>query len=492
MTRLSGNIIVDPFVPAGFGDVVLDGEDIVSVEAAVGTSRPNEPWLAPGLIDTHTHPVGTGLEVIFPDLRRCRTIAEVLERVRGGLARGRELGFLCAYNLEPDALQERRLPGAAELDAVVPDTPVMVYRVDGHSAALNSAALALLAEPRLPGVKTGADGRPTGTVSGQAYEQAARRFGRLRPPELTREALSAASNAALSRGATTVAAMVGSPVTGPDEWQLLVDALESANVTMVPFLQTWNPSVPAGFGLARVGGCLLLDGSFGSHTAALKTDYSDAPGSTGICYQTDETASELVRSAAEHELQTTFHAIGDRAIEQLVSIHERLGDTREPALRHRIEHAELLSPRLVERIAALGLVLGVQPPFETTWGGPAGMYSRRLGSRWQSTNPLRRLVDAGVRIAGGSDSPITPLDPLAGIRAAMTLPNESQRLTGPEALALYTSWAAYSLGLEDRVGTLQPGMAADIVVLDRDPRSGAECRVLATYRRGQMAYEAPP
>jgi predicted amidohydrolase YtcJ len=234
----------------------------------------------------------------------------------------------------------------------------------------------------------------------------------------------------------------------------------------------------------------LLDGSFGSRTAALTDAYSDQPGNRGICYRRDEDVADLIEAAHTHGLQTAFHSIGDRAVAQLVSIHERLRKERENPLRHRIEHGELLDTTLVQRISGLDLVLGVQPAFEAAWGGPSGMYARRLGPRWARTNPLRSLATAGVKLAGGSDAPITPLDPLTGVRAAMTHPNEVERLDGPSALALFTTGAAYSLGLEDRTGRIASGMDADLVVLDADPRTGAPCRVLATYRRGRSAYHA--
>jgi predicted amidohydrolase YtcJ len=117
------------------------------------------------------------------------------------------------------------------------------------------------------------------------------------------------------------------------------------------------------------------------------------------------------------------------------------------------------------------------------------MYAGRLGERWRRTNRFRHLLNAGVTLAGGSDAPITPVNPVAGIRAAMNHPNPDQRLTGNEALALFTTGAAFALNMEQRCGTLEPGKDADFTILSADPRIDAECHVLATFRAGQCIYK---
>jgi len=119
------------------------------------------------------------------------------------------------------------------------------------------------------------------------------------------------------------------------------------------------------------------------------------------------------------------------------------------------------------------------------------MYAARLGERWRRTNQLRSLLDAGVPLAGGSDAPITAISPLAGMAAAVNHPNPDQRLNADEALALFTTGAASALRVDDRVGRLAAGMQADFAVLSDDPRTNADCRVIATYRGGQRTYQNP-
>jgi predicted amidohydrolase YtcJ len=454
--------------------------------------------------------------MLFANLSGASSVAEVQERLRARRQDALEHGMMLGFNLEPDRLREHRYPTRDELDSVVPEVPVFMYRVDGHSAVTNTAGLELIlanyAGARPPGMEGDGNGRPTGVLRGEAYEKASRVFKHRLGREQVREALRLAGNQAAAQGVTTIGALVGVEDTTDDEWRVLLDGLEAAAVRTVPFLQTWDIEAPRRFGLKQAGGCLLIDGSFGSRTAALAQDYADAPGNNGASYVTDEKLLLFLRAAADTGLQTAVHAIGDRAVEQVVRCHEQLSsrgpgtggqgpgseprtpipDPRPPArcnpLRHRVEHTELLNDSLIGRIARLGLVLGVQPAFEAEWGGPDRMYAQRLGERWRDTNPYRRLLDSGVCLAGGSDAPITPIDPIAGIRAAMARPDQLENVSGEQALAMFTSAAAFSLNREHVCGTIEPGKDADFTVLTSDPRTTAACQVVAVFRGGTCTY----
>ncbi len=492
MTKLKGNIITLPDAGPVPGELVIERGHVTEIIPLPDGPEPESPYITAGFIDAHLHPLELGLERLFADLRTAGSIAELLATLRERLPAAEQCGIMLGFNLDPDTLVEKRYPSRAELDRVATDIPLLVYRVDGHSAALNSAGLALAIGQNEPaGIEQDESGRPTGVLRGRAYERASKAFKqRLNPPTI-RAALREASTAALSRGVTTIAALVGNSNLDEKAWRLLLDTLSGLKTRAVPFAQTRNPKTAGQLGLPRVGGCILIDGSFGSHTAALEQKYADSPGDSGNCYLTDEELLAFIRDANALNLQTAVHAIGDRAVEQVVRSHEELtgGATANP-LRHRIEHAELLSTGLIERIAELELILGVQPAFEARWGGPDGMYAERLGSRWEKTNPYRSLLDAGVILAGGSDAPITPIDPLAGIRAAVAHPNPRERISGAEAFAMFTTAAAWSLGLEMRAGRIEPGFDADLAVLSGDPRTDNDCRVLATYRAGELLFQA--
>jgi len=498
--RLTGLTITDTRARARPACVVFDTK-IREVGPSSPVPRPSSlSVILPGLIDSHTHPLEAGLAMLFLDLSGAGSVAEVQQRLLDRRQDALEHGLMLGFGLEPDRLSEYRYPNRGEIDEVIAEVPVFVYRVDGHSAVVNTAGLQLAVAKRPgvkpPGVEGDCSGRPTGVLRGEAYERASRVFKHRLGPETVLAALGLASRQAAAKGVTTIGALVGVEDTTDEEWRVLLDGLATAPVHAVPYLQTWDVDVPRRFGLGQAGGCLLIDGSFGSRTAALSRDYSDLPGNRGASYVSDEKLSAFLRAASEAGLQAAVHAIGDRAVEQVVRCHEHLadrgpetGDWRlENPLRHRIEHAELLSGPLIERIARIGLVLGVQPAFEKEWGGPDRMYSKRLGERWRNTNPYRHLLDAGVRLAGGSDAPITPIDPVAGIRAAMERPNPREAVAGDEALAMFTSEAAFALSRESICGSIEVGKDADFTVLTADPRTAGPCEVVATFRGGKCVY----
>jgi hypothetical protein len=192
------------------------------------------------------------------------------------------------------------------------------------------------------------------------------------------------------------------------------------------------------------------------------------------------------------------HAIGDRAIEQCIAAWERvLGGRPSARNRHFIEHFELATPDQIERCVRLGLFLSMQPQFDAAWGAPGGMYETRLGSeRARSMNALRSALEAGAVLCGGDDSPVCPLSPLSGMAAACEHNVSGERLSPLDALTMYTYDAARLAHAEGTTGALAPGLAADFVVLDRDPFDGApfaRTQVLETWMNGERVYsvEAP-
>jgi predicted amidohydrolase YtcJ len=176
-------------------------------------------------------------------------------------------------------------------------------------------------------------------------------------------------------------------------------------------------------------------------------------------------------------LQVGVHAIGDRAIEQVIAVWERVYaalDSRERrhfrARRHRVEHFEMASAAQIERAAMLGLAVSVQPAFDRYWGEPGGLYDAGLGwDRAVTMNPFRTMIERGLEVGAGSDSPITPFDPLLSIAACETHHDAAQRLSRFEAIRLHTSGGARLGHHEDKKGALGPGMHADMVVFDEDP-----------------------
>jgi predicted amidohydrolase YtcJ len=229
-------------------------------------------------------------------------------------------------------------------------------------------------------------------------------------------------------------------------------------------------------GLTSVGGDLPADGSIGARTAALMEPYADRD-AAGALYLEPDAMAEFFHAGHRAGLQVGIHAIGDRAIEQVIATWERVYhalDSRERrhfrARRHRIEHVEMASADHVERAAMLGLAVSVQPTFDAVWGGPGQLYEVALGvERAHAMNPFRTMLERGLEVGAGSDSPITALDPMGSIAACEAHHDPSERLTRLEAIRLHTVGGARLGHQEDKKGSLAPGMHADFAAFDDDP-----------------------
>ncbi|MBM4046080.1 MAG: amidohydrolase family protein [Planctomycetes bacterium] len=308
------------------------------------------------------------------------------------------------------------------------------------------------------------------------------------PVERRYEAIRLAAQRAAEKGVTTVHALEGG--NRDDEPELRCLMAGDLPVRVVPYPITEDVEWVKSLGLPRIGGCLLLDGAIEAHTAALFEPYADAPGELGKLYHTREELAQFVRSAHDAGLQIAVHAVGERAIQQFLDVLEPVLVRSPRDHRHRIEHFIVPTADQIARVARLGVAVCAQPTFERLWGGEQGGFARRLGpSRMKRTTPLRSLLDAGALVAGGSDSYVSPLDPLLGIHSAVNHPNPAQRLTVPEALRLFTLHAA-RIAFEDHLkGSLEVGKLADFVVLARNPLVVAPNRlkdleVLKTYVGG--------
>jgi hypothetical protein len=236
---------------------------------------------------------------------------------------------------------------------------------------------------------------------------------------------------------------------------------------------------------------ILADGSLGARTAALKHPYNDAPDVDGMLLFSRKQLESIVKTAHEAGLQVAIHAIGDRTIDIVLKTVAKVVRQTPKVHRHRLEHASVLNPRLIRRIAERGIIASVQPHFVISdfW------IADRLGAaraRW--TYPLKSLLKAGVVAVGGSDAPVEPVSPILGIYAAVareTFPEE--RLTIDEALRLYTLNSAYASFEEGLKGSIEPGKLADLVVLSENPYETApnqikDIEVEMTIVGGEIVY----
>jgi predicted amidohydrolase YtcJ len=456
--------------------------------------------LVPGFCDAHVHLPATGLYATGLDFRNERSarriVAAFAERSRSG---GR---VLFGGNFE-DPLDEPLT--RHELDAAVGSRPALLVRADMHSAIVSSALIRQLDLTDLEGVDRDGQGAPTGYLREKAAAEAWRLFeSNLARPELV-SAVRTAVGLAYAKGVTAMHEMYVVEWRGWRSFEVLSEVSSSLALEITPYVATKDVEKVRALGLRCIGGDFFLDGSFGSHTAWMSEPYDPPPpaGSpaNGISYRSDEELVEFFSLAHGAGLQTGVHAIGDAAIDQAIRCWEtvavEVGVEAVRALRHRIEHFECASDGHIRRAARLGLAASVQPAFDRFWGGPEGLYARRIGwDRASRMNRFRSMLGAGMRLGAGSDSTVTPLDPFLQMASLQNHHLPDERLDAGEALRAHTLGAQELAGAEEGRGALAPGWRADLVWLDRDPiLTDAEdlttTEVLGTWIEGARVWPEP-
>lgn len=486
------------------------GDDVAAIDLRGRT-------VLPGFIDAHVHWASFSAQRrqlrLAPDL----DLADVVRMVGEAVALETGTGWLRGRGW--DQSRWERWPCAADLDAVAPDRPVALTRTDGHVLWVNSAALAAAGvtanTPDPPGgrIERAADGTPTGLLK----ENAMRLIQAVIPPPSPSERQAAMVDAwpeAWSRGITSCHDM------GLEDGTALfrdLAALRDAGelgLRFVWYLPVEQLTEAIALGLRsglgdewlRVGGLkLYLDGTLGSQTAELLEPYEGQPDNRGLATWDFEEYCDVVRRAAAAGLAVAVHAIGDAACRKALDAFAALSreNPRGAQLRHRIEHLQLVHPADHGRLADLGVVASMQPQHVISDMALAEQY---WGARVAYAYPWRSLLDRHAVLAFGSDAPVESLDVLAGIRAAVTRQTPLgdppggwqpfQRITAREAVAAYTTGAAWAGGQEWDVGCLAPGRCADLIVLDQDPlavpaETLGHIHVLATMIEGVWVWQAP-
>ncbi|MFP4458165.1 MAG: amidohydrolase [Candidatus Zixiibacteriota bacterium] len=435
----------------------------------------------PSFTDSHVHFFQSGFLLDGADFSNVFDQDELLSLIASSIE-GRR--FFQSWGYDPARVSDdAELPTKEMLDKIDSEIPIFIRRKDGHSSAVNSASIKLLSE-NLDNFRLEND---KGHLYDSNHLDAERYFLGLAGEEELHRAIEAVEKEALTVGATSIHSLVHRK-----DWaRILMNARTKIETNI--YLESWNPVDAAEIGLNRVGGCLLLDGSFGSHTAALSFPYKDRPDWQGKLYRTDRDLINFLETAQNTNLQTSVHSIGDRSTMQMLEIHEKFPDIFFRNLRHRIEHAELQSNEHLALAKKLNIVYAMQPAFELYWGGLDNMYGERLGKMALSTNRYRSILAEGIVIAGGSDSYITPIDPLLGIHAACNHPNEMEALEIGPAIRMFSFGGPYAVSQEGSLGTLEEGKKASFVILDNDPfetdkKAIKDIDVLQTFIKGESAY----
>ena len=447
--------------------------------------------LLPGLVDGHAHFAATGYLETAIDCSHIQALDELFRSVEIAATDRTPGELILGLRLDIDELAEQRPPTLEELSRAAPEHPVYIRHITGHSSYVNALGLALLEfSPGQPGVKL-ANGRPTGELIAQATQTATQRMYERYSQQIGyEEAFRATAERAAEAGCTTVHAFDDLIAV-----RALAEIASTLPVRVVPYTQTFDLRGVKSLGLRQIGGChaCALDGDFDMHTAALLEPYLGSDHECGVLYHDDEALEAFVREAHQAGLQVAFHAVGDLAVEQALRAFERvLATVPRSDARHRIEHAQLITPAQVKRARAAGVVLSVQPAFNHYW--PHQTYPQYIGNRASRIDPIGSLHRAGVPLVGGSDSTVTPLDPILGVHSVVNHSRTEERLSVGEAIDMFTRGAAYASFLEGRLGQLEPGFEADLVVVDQnpfdiDPEELYDTSVLMTISRGLVVFE---
>jgi predicted amidohydrolase YtcJ len=418
--------------------------------------------VTPAFVDSHVHLAATGLAAAGVRLHGVRSRAGALDLVAAA-ARSRP-PVLRGGGWDETLWDDPRPLTRSELDAVTDGLPVYLARVDVHSAVVSSA----LAD-RSPGITSSTGWTADGRVERDAHHAARRGADSLTTASMRADAIAAALREAAAQGIGCVHE-IGAPHLSQHEDFATIAAI--AHREPVPLVLGYWGELGAyetahELGVLGLAGDLCVDGSIGSHTSALRDPYADRD-TTGHAYLSVDQLREHLVGCTRRGLQAGFHVIGDRANDlaraALQGAAHEVGHDAMRAAGHRMEHVEMPDAAAVSVLADLGVHASVQPAFDAAWGGSEGLYARRLGiERAAMMNPLRSLHGAGVGLAFGSDSPVTPLAPWHGVRAAVQHRTPEQRLTMDQALSAHTAggWAAAGrIG----AGTLVAGSAATYAV----------------------------
>lgn len=503
--------------------VVIDGETLALVGSDEDARRANAAQvvdaggrlIVPGFTDAHTHFREGGFGLSSVQLRDARTRDEFVARIKAFAATVPAGTWIMGGDWD-HSLWGGELPTREWIDAVTPDHPVWVNRLDGHMSLANSVALKLAGITRatkdIPGGAIVRDrkGEPTGVLKDNAMgpvdavvpEPSA---------EMKDRALVAAMKYVNEQGVTTVHNM-GTwddlatfaraaqsktlttriyAVTPLSRWEQLRDAVSA---------KTYGGADGRGDEWLHVGGLKgFMDGSLGSHTAAFDEPFADAPKDRGLLVNPPEKMYQWISGADKAGLQVMVHAIGDRAIGMLLDIYERV-EKEDGARdrRFRVEHTQHLRERDIPRFAQLDVIASMQPYHAIDDGRWA---EQVIGKRIATTYAFRSLLDAKARLAFGSDWFVAPATPLEGIYAAVTRRTlddknpdgwvPAQKITVEEALRAYTTGGAFASFDESRKGTLAAGKLADLVLIDRNlfeipAEQIREAKVLATVVGGKV------
>jgi len=470
----------------------------------------------PGLIDAHAHVAGLGFLKTNLDLTGVPSVEEAVARIAAYAEEKPHVRWITGRGWNQVLWPVQEFPNASQIDAVVNDRPVWLRRIDGHAGWANSAAMKLAGidtnTPDPVGGKIIRD--DNGHATGVFIDMAMSLVGAHVPqPDKTegRAAIAAAVETLLSEGMTSV----HDAGIGVENAEIYMSMADDGDLDMRIYAMTSG----AGDVLDAIGKPiyaygndhldissvkLYTDGALGSRGAAMIEPYSDDPENRGLPFWTQEELDAMVQKANDMGFQVGIHAIGDLGNQMALDAFEKAQGGKPSVLRNRIEHSQIVTLDDIPRFARLGVIASMQATHATS---DKNMAEDRIGpQRILGGYAWRRMLDAGVVLANGSDFPVELSNPFHGLYASVTRQGRDgepeggwyadQALTRAEALHSFTLAAAYAARQEDRLGSLEPGKWADFIVIDRDyftvPASEIDdILVLETWVAGNKVYTQP-
>lgn len=491
-------ITLDPNTPRATAVLCRDGlieavGEVEDLEKMVreGDSRFDcgELTLVPGFIDSHCHFMSMGLSALRVDLTDMPERAAIIMALRMRAEDTREGEWVFGVDFDETRWDgDRTLPTRDLLDRLVSDRhPVVARRICGHIAVANTMALE----------RIGDEWREVDRETGLLLEDVVLRLSDIVgvTDEEVRQAIALATRRAHEEGVTSIVDMADLRTLRAyrdldDMGMLRVRVFCKVQAREVQDLTSEDiPPADVGRMLRLAGIKAFLDGSLGARTAALSDPYSDDPENLGMLLYDPPELAALVRGAEATGLQISLHAIGDRAVGAALDAFST-GVAHGNPLRHRIEHLEYATSEQQDRMKALRIVASMQPNFIVQWSGPGGMNEQRLGTeRAHASEALRDIWSKGIPLAFGSDN--MPFGPLYGLQGAVHHPVEDQQLPPMVALRAYTAGSAWAVHAETWLGTIEPGKAADLALLDADPDEAGDLtlvKVVATVLAGDLVH----
>jgi len=471
--------------------------------------------LMPGFIDAHGHIMELGFKQLTLDLSQTNSLAEAQAAIAAYAREYPERRWIIGTGWNQEKWGLGRFPTAADLDIVVSDRPVWLSRVDGHAGWANSAAIeaaGITAKTEVPsgGRIEMANGKPSGVFVDKAGDLIQKFVPVPRPAERDL-AFSKAQDLLLSHGVTGAADM-GTTIedwqtyrrAGDAGWLNMHIAAYAAGIDQMIAIAGPRPT-PWLYDdkLKLVGVKLYLDGALGSRGAWLKQPYADAPDQSGLPMLGSAELRNLMSRASMDGFQTAVHAIGDAANAEVLGAIDELAETYDGDRRWRIEHVQIVDPVDLPRLGRNGIISSMQPTHQTS---DRQMAEARLGpDRLEGAYAWRTIQSDGGKLAFGSDFPVEAPDPFAGFAAAISRTGPDGQPFGGwrpqdavsriQALAAYTTGAAFAEFAEKNLGSLTPGHRADFILVDRDimlasPSDIRATKLLETWVNGRPVYQA--